>query len=132
MNVTDQWARTNEPRSGQRLLRALLNPFVMRRTVRDFRIVEVFEKFERLEMSKLTEALRNGQQADEDGVMCVVSRQACHEAADRIDRLERVVAEIWKSFYGQNMQVENWHQNGELEPMDSFFESNDWSADKSA
>jgi hypothetical protein len=104
----------------------------MRRTVRDFRIVEVFEKFERLQMSELTEALRSGQQCDEYGVMCIVSRQACHEAADKIDRLERVVREIWESLYGQNMQVANWHQNGELEPMDTFFESNDWGAEKSA
>lgn len=83
-------------------------------------------------MSKLTEALRNGQQADEDGVMCVVSRQACHEAADRIDRLERIVNEIWHSLYGQNMEVANWHQNGDLEPIDSFFEDNDWSVEPSA
>ena len=73
-------------------------------------------------MSELTEALRSGQQCDE----------VCHEAADKIDRLERVVREIWESLYGQNMQVANWHQNGELEPMDTFFESNDWGAEKSA
>jgi len=50
----------------------------------------------------------------------------------RADRAERIVAEIWETFYGQNMQVANWHQNGELEPMDTFFESNDWGVDKSA
>jgi hypothetical protein len=108
-----------------------LQHFVMRRAIQDYRIVELFEKSERLKMSNLTEALRSGKQADEDGVVCVVSRQACHEAADRIDRLERVVEEIWKSFYGQNLEVANWHQNGEFEPMDSFFESNDWSAEPS-
>lgn len=54
------------------------------------------------------------------------------EAADKIGRLERIVGEMWETFYGQNMQVANWHQNGELESMDTFFESNDWSAEKSA
>lgn len=42
----------------------------------------------------LTDHLRNGQQCDEDGVMCIVSRQACHEAADEIERL-RPLAEAW-------------------------------------
>jgi hypothetical protein len=54
------------------------------------------------------------------------------EAADKIKRLEKIVGEIWDTLYGQNMQVANWHQNGELEPMDTFFESNDWRVDKSA
>ena len=35
----------------------------------------------------LIEALRSYQQADEDGVMVLVSRQACDEAADEIERL---------------------------------------------
>jgi hypothetical protein len=30
--------------------------------------------------TSLTDALRSGQQCNEDGVMCIVSRQACHEA----------------------------------------------------
>lgn len=47
----------------------------------------------------------------------------------RADRAERIVREIWETFYGQNLQVANWHLNGELEPMDKFFESNDWSVD---
>ena|SRR6185437_15316013 len=28
----------------------------------------------------------------------------------------------FKELYGQGLQVANWHQNGELEPFDSFFE----------
>lgn len=36
----------------------------------------------------LIEHLRSGQQCDEDGVMCIVSRQACHEAADLLEGLE--------------------------------------------
>lgn len=43
------------------------------------------------------------------------------------ERLRRIVAEIWDTFYGQNMSVNNWHLNGCAEPMDSFFENNDWS-----
>ena len=35
----------------------------------------------------LIKALRAYQQADEDGVMCIVSRQAVDEAADEIERL---------------------------------------------
>lgn len=42
------------------------------------------------------------------------------------DEAKRIVNEIWEMFYGQNMRVENWHKNGDLEPIDSFFESNDW------
>jgi hypothetical protein len=60
------------------------------------------------------------------------SDRLMQEAADKIERLERIVGEMWDTFYGQNMQVANWHQNGELEPMDEFFESNDWSAEESA
>lgn len=38
----------------------------------------------------LIEALRAYRQADEDGIMVIVSRQACDEAADEIERLRRV------------------------------------------
>ena len=36
---------------------------------------------------QLTEVLRGGRQCDEDGVEIIMSRQACHEAADEIERL---------------------------------------------
>ena len=39
------------------------------------------------ELANLSDALRGGQQCDEDGVMCIVSRQACHEAADQLERI---------------------------------------------
>lgn len=42
----------------------------------------------------LTEHLRNGQQCDEDGVMCIVSRQACHEAAGKIEALETHLRDV--------------------------------------
>lgn len=34
---------------------------------------------------------------------------------------------LW-SFWGQNLQVMNWHLNGEPEPWDNFFEQNDHKA----
>lgn len=43
---------------------------------------------------------------------------------------ERIVCEMWDMFYGQNMEVANWHLNGDLEPIDSFFDNNDWSIDE--
>ena len=46
----------------------------------------------------LTEHLRNGQQCDEDGVMCIVSRQACHEAADDLDRMRGLLWFAWHEF----------------------------------
>jgi hypothetical protein len=39
---------------------------------------------------------------------------------------ERIVTEMWDMLYGQNLQVGNWHKNGDLEPMDNFFELNHW------
>ena len=58
------------------------------------------------------------------------SDRLMQEAADKIERLEKIISEIWETLYGQNMQVANWHKNGELEPMDNFFESNDWEANQ--
>lgn len=40
---------------------------------------------------------------------------------------ERIVGEVWDMFYDQNLEVANWHLNGDLEPIDSFFDENDWS-----
>lgn len=39
------------------------------------------------ELAELTTVLRNGKQADEDGVMVIISRQAVVMAADELDRL---------------------------------------------
>ena len=43
-------------------------------------------------MTDLPERLRAYQQADADGVMVTVSRQACDEAADEIERLQSSLA----------------------------------------
>ena len=40
------------------------------------------------------------------------------------ERLQLVsFKEYFKDFYGQGLEVANWHQNGELEPFDNFYES---------
>ena len=31
--------------------------------------------------------------------------------------------EYFKDLYGQGLEIANWHQNGELEPFDNFYES---------
>ncbi len=42
---------------------------------------------------------------------------------------EKIINEIWKMFYGQNLGVTDWHLNEDAEPMDNFFEENDWILD---
>jgi hypothetical protein len=42
----------------------------------------------------IIKALRNGQQYDQDGVRCIVSRQACHEAADIVAASHARIAEL--------------------------------------
>ena len=40
------------------------------------------------------------------------------------DRLQLVAfKEYFKDLYGQGLEIANWHQNGELEPFDNFYES---------
>lgn len=34
---------------------------------------------------------------------------------------------LW-SFYGKGLEVANWHQNGDLEAWDNFFEENNYGA----
>ena len=45
---------------------------------------------------------------------------------DREKALEAILEQIWSELYGKNLQVSGWHLNGELEPLDSWFEENDW------
>lgn len=44
-------------------------------------------------MDDLVKALRSGEQADMDGTLVKVSRQACEEAADAIEALQAQLAE---------------------------------------
>ena len=57
-----------------------------------------------MSIQQLTDALRSGTQADADGVMVKVSRQACEEAAAELeglvkdrDRLAGAVCAMWRS-----------------------------------
>ena len=43
---------------------------------------------------ELTEVLRGGRQCDEDGTEIIMSRQACVEAADEIERLRTALGDI--------------------------------------
>lgn len=44
----------------------------------------------------------------------------------RAAKHERVLKEIIETLYGQNLYISNWHMNGDLEPLDNFFEGNGW------
>ena len=37
-----------------------------------------------------------------------------------------VIQDVRRELYGQNLMVQGWHQNGALEPLDSWFEQNNW------
>jgi hypothetical protein len=53
-------------------------------------------------MSEALQALLSYQQADEDGVMVLTSRQAIHEVADHLERLRTALEEIrdhWANQY---------------------------------
>jgi hypothetical protein len=45
----------------------------------------------------------------------------------QVSRSSRIISEIRDVFYEQNLAVSGWHLNGNLEPMDDFFDLNDWS-----
>lgn len=45
------------------------------------------------ETMTLAEVLRRGRQADPDGVMVIVSREACEKAADKIERMQKLLAD---------------------------------------
>lgn len=47
----------------------------------------------------------------------------------KLQRAERIIQEIWETFYGYGLEIHGWHSNGEAEPMDTFFEDSDWDLD---
>lgn len=52
-----------------------------------------------------------------------------HEIEEKIksgDAAKRILEEIIDEFYGKNLSVYGWHMNGAFEPMDVFFEHNNW------
>lgn len=44
----------------------------------------------------------------------------------RNKQLEEKLADVWDVLYGKGFEVVGFHLNGDLEPMDSFFDNNDW------
>jgi len=70
----------------------------------------------------------------EDGAAILIDSQplSIEQILDRLrsgEKANRVAIEMWEMFYGQNLHVVGWHLNGDYEPIDSFFESNDWNID---
>lgn len=45
---------------------------------------------------------------------------------DERNGMNAKLVEIKDSLYGRGLQVHGWHLNGEAEPMDTWFEENDW------
>ncbi|NIF35278.1 hypothetical protein F3J30_01830 [Enterobacter sp. Tr-810] len=50
----------------------------------------------------------------------------CDALAAENAALKAVVSEIRNELYGNGFQVSGWHLNGALEPLDSWFEENNW------
>ena len=50
---------------------------------------------------ELTDVLRGGRQCDEDGVEIIMSREACHVAADEIERLQELVRWAYSKLHGR-------------------------------
>ena len=48
------------------------------------------------------------------------------EARAALSEANRRLAEIKDELCGNGLEVAGWHQNGDLEPLDSWFEQNDW------
>ena len=44
---------------------------------------------------------------------------ALYEANNKLD-------DVRDSFCGKNLMISGWHLNGDLEPVDNWFDSNDW------
>lgn len=71
------------------------------------------------------DALRDYQQADEDGVMVLVSRQACDEAIAEIERLRMQLAEAKASAVKFQRHRDAWRgfANGTRERPTDYLES---------
>lgn len=63
------------------------------------------------------EIMRLMEENDKLLATCIVLEQERDEARN-------ILKEIREMFYGQGLEVLNWHQNGDTESVDSFFESN--------
>ena len=55
-----------------------------------------------------------------------VAGRVIAECLDEIERLQALHTDICDTLYGQGFDVLGWHLNGASEPMDNWFEENDW------
>ena len=46
--------------------------------------------------------------------------------SERMHHAEKIVREINDELYGMDFKISGWHLNGDLEPLDTWFENNDW------
>ena len=49
--------------------------------------------------------------------------------AAHVESLNSKLDEINESLYGQNLMIAGWHLNGDVEPMDTWFEENNWGSE---
>ena len=56
---------------------------------------------------------------------CFTYDALLHAKAE-IERLRARHAEIVSELYGQGFEVAGWHLNGDLQPLDSWFEDTEW------
>lgn len=43
-----------------------------------------------------------------------------------VDSANQKLGSVRDALYGQNLSISGWHLNGQLEPVDNWFDSNDW------
>lgn len=43
-----------------------------------------------------------------------------------VDSANEKLRSVRDALYGQNLSISGWHLNGQLEPVDNWFDSNDW------
>lgn len=53
-------------------------------------------------------------------------RDRAYALAAHVERLNWKLGDIKDSLYGQNLHIVGWHLNGATEPVDNWFEDNDW------
>lgn len=47
-------------------------------------------------------------------------------AIEALDKTKAKLDAVKSELYGHGLEVANWHKNGALEPMESWFDDNDW------
>lgn len=54
------------------------------------------------------------------------------ECVEALEKANKKLQEINEMFVGQNMEVMGWHLNHTTEPLDNFFEENNWKPENEA